>query len=290
MFKNETKETLSMIAEKMSSPETSAIESRNINNAIKEEVLANQINNLFELNKKKDGSDLLFSTNQFFPYSIPYDIILPEDYVLSPSGTYLILKDEDSADIKLLCISKTPFFIAQKTEQGKVLLVRYVNNTWLRDWLPVKTVISKNTLLTATIFPQKNIKMKSLTDYAMACATIAPFVTIPDKAFIALLQTITEKHFLFLEATFPVLVNVASVKEICTDYEIPYNDLRNWLAQRDIINHQSDIARDKQTKKPTRFLVFKSPLSEYIESDFSETNEKSVYNVSISSENDVFSP
>lgn len=270
MLENEGNTVRTMVAEKMSDPDTPAIEERNIQEVFVEEendaIFVNAINNIIQQNTHRPRDQRTpITAGRFFSESVPYDLTMPEEYVIRPEGTYLIHREEDDPNIKLVHLTNIPFFVAQKTETGKVLLVRRVNNIWLRDWVPAKSIMSRNTYLDMMIFPKKGIKMKTILDYSVSCLAVAPYVHIPDTTLMSILANITEDHQLDENARYPVLVNVSSVKEICETHEMSYNKVRTWLSQRNIIEHESNLQRDRHSGKPTRFLVVKRPLSKFVE-------------------------
>lgn len=270
MLENEGNTVRTMVAERMSDPDASVIEGRNIQEVFAEEendaIFVNAINNIIQLNAHRPRDQKTpITAGRFFSEPVPHDLTMPEEYVIRPEGTYLIVRDEDDPNIKLAHLTNIPFFIAQKTEAGRILLIRRVNNTWLRDWLPAKAIMSRNTYLDMMIFPKKGVKVKALIDYAVSSVMVAPYVYMPDTTLMSILASVAERHFLDGNARYPVLVNVSSIKEICQDHEMSYNAVRTWLSQRDIIKHESDLHRDQVTGKPTRFLVFLKPLSEYVQ-------------------------
>lgn len=187
---------------------------------------------------------------------------MPARYVIKPEGVYLIAKEEDS--IRLTHLTDIPFFIAEKTEPGKILLIRYLNGSWLREWLAARAIIARRTYFDLMIFPTECGNIKNIINYALSSLIAAPYVHTSDATLLSVLASITEQHYLDPGADYPVLVNVSNIKAICDVHEMKYNTVRTWLSRHDIIEHDANICRNKITGKPTRFLVFKKPLRGYL--------------------------
>lgn len=273
MLEQETNETRSMIAERMADPETSAIENRNINEVFSEEeddaIFAAALHTALLRDAEADAArpGRSMTVSRYFPAADPVphaDLAMPRGYVLQPRGVYKICQEEEGG-MSLLHVTSIPFFIAEKTENGKVLIVRKINNMWLQDLIPGKSIMARGTYFDLMIFPTERSGSKHVIDYALASMLSAPFVSAPDAALQAVLAAITEQHILDDSMRYPILVNVSSIKEICEQYEMKYNTVRTWLSRRDVIEHDAEIQRDRTSGKPTRFLVFKKPLANFIE-------------------------
>jgi len=264
-----------LIAEKMVSLDTSKIEEEAIRDALEEQNFIKGIVvqlQMFEEGASDKGAPR-FLAGQFCKNRPPFEVVLPENYLLWDRGLYIITPEQDNPDqYKVLRLSRIPFYIAKKDESGKAMLVRYINGMWLQDWIPVRSLSSKGAYLSNLIMPGKGVKFKALIEYAFECVAIAPFVSTCDPALSFLLQDIQERFYLYPDASYPNLVNVSKIKSMCQDYEVSYENLRRWFIRHGYIRQESHVKRDKETRKPSRFLVFEKALE--LEETLEETPDE----------------
>ena len=249
--------------------ESTKKEEEAIKEAMEEERFKEKILTLVEESRGK--SELSFPrtlANQFLETPAPYDLLLPEGYFLWQKGVYKVAETEEITET--ICITETPFFVACKDETGKVLLLKYLNNTWYKEWMQAKKIATPSSLLDALIFPSKGVKTKILCEYAMECAAKAPFAKATDPAMMMILEDIKKEYELNDEAEYPVLVSASKIKGQCQDYGVAYNELRNYLIKTGSLRQDSKVERDKETKKPSRFLVFDAPIKEIASLDGGE--------------------
>jgi len=185
------------------------------------------------------------------PGTVPPEahVLLPVSYAISVEGLFFF--QTDNTDITLKRLSKTPFFVSAREDSGRVLMVRRINSVWLRDFIRPSSISGK-LLLDLLIFPEPGVKSRELVEYALACASIAPFTRTNDIESVIYLLI---DEFLPQGTVYPAVVAVPQLRKRCSDLEVRYTDVRKWLAQRGYIDERSLVDRD-ETKKPTRFLVF----------------------------------
>lgn len=221
-------------------------------------VIKNAIREIIE--SEKDSSQVFPRLNTgilFEDAKKPFiDILLPLGYALSPYGVFSFsLSHNQDNDISLVYLTKTPFFIASRNSvDGKVLLLRYINNEWLREWTkPSK--LTPNSLMDLLILPEAGVNVKELSEYAITSASVSPLVHAGDD-FKTVAQEIIDK-LLNEDKPFPQYVSISSVRDMCQGYETSYEDLRKWLVQRGITEEESVVKRDNTIGGVTRrMLIF----------------------------------
>ncbi len=216
--------------------------------------MENQIQNnemISELLKQTEPSEeTRIDVGTFFPTDAPpFQVALPEGYVISPQGTFCIVKSEDQDQARR--ITRTPFYVASRSDCGKALILRYVKNYWLRDWVKVSK-ISKGTFADLNITQEVGAKADELISYTLQGVNTAPFETADTTVFEAV-QDIKDK--LLDSVTYPAEIPIQDVRAICDEVEVSYNKVRSWLEQRGFIDFNSKVKRNEQ-KKTARYLVF----------------------------------
>ena len=170
----------------------------------------------------------------------PYDVNLPEGFGIGPEGTFRIDSTEDQFETKK--ITPTPFYVAARSDSGKILILRLVNGYWLQDWIRVSKV-SKNTLADLNVIPEVGIEGAQLVKYVMQGINKAPFKTSDT----SLTEEVKEiKDRLLKSVTYPVEIPVPEIKEICNELEVKYDDVRKWLSRRGFIEGNSKVKRTKE--------------------------------------------
>lgn len=202
------------------------------------------------LKQAESNEEANIEVGRLFPDDAPpYKATLPQGYVISPAGTFRIVKDEDQNQLKK--ISRTPFFVAARSDCGKALIVRYVKKYWLRDWVRVSK-ISKSTFADLNITQEVDAKADDLITYAFHGLNKAPVKT-SDTTILEAVQEVKDK--LLESATYPTEIPIPHIRAICDEIEVSYNQVRTWLEQRGFIDFNSRVKRDEE-KKPVRYLVF----------------------------------
>ena len=170
----------------------------------------------------------------------PYEVNLPEGFEIGPEGTFRIDSTEDQVEIRK--ITPTPFYVAARSDSGKILILRLVNGYWLQDWIKVSKV-SKNTLADLNVIPEVGIEGAQLVKYVMQGINKAPFKTSDT----SLTEEVKEiKDRLLKSVTYPVEIPVPEIKEICQELEVKYDDVRKWLSRRGFIEGNSKVKRTKE--------------------------------------------
>lgn len=282
MFETESPETRKVIMEKLFRSDASESEKSAIREAMeitaKEKEFTDKIIGMLE--KPASGSKSpempRVTVSQFCSTPPPYDILLPQGYLLWDKGLYKIGEEDDghgNSKMQIACLTRTPFFVACRDIIGKLLVLRYINNSWEKKWIPATKIATRSTYFNFLIFPCKGVKFSLLQNYAYECAALSPFAEAAIPALDALLQDMSNDHSLDSSAAYPVLVGVSKIRTLCQEYEVSYNELRQRLVSSGHIQEESHIERDKDTKKPSRFLVFNKPLLDEDTSDKDHSKE-----------------
>ena len=119
-----------------------------------------------EASKKVDSNEeTQIEAGKFSPAETPpYELNIPEKFEIGPEGAFRIDNTEDQVESRKL--TPTPFYVAARSDSGKVLILRFVNGYWLQDWVKVSKV-SKSTLADLNIIPEVGIAGAELVKYVM---------------------------------------------------------------------------------------------------------------------------
>ncbi len=198
-----------------------------------------------------------FMSRDFLP---PHDIDLPSGYFLWEKGLYKASVGEDKDEsIEIKKLTRVPFFVAVKEEFGRVLILRFLNRTWLYEWIQAKKVAQKSTYLEMLIFPEKEVTFTDLVNYTFECAVEAPFTDVLDPSINDVMKEIRNKYGVDKSKDYPFRVDVSEIKEICELFEVSYMDIRRRLVSTGTINELSHIKRNNKNK-PARHLVFNKAI------------------------------
>lgn len=252
---------LEIVAKKVSdgelSPEESKFLSKESEKIREDEALKEKINN-----SALPVSKPQYTAGNFFdePLPIGNEVLLPPGYVMTSAGVFAQVQGEDTEEY--IRLTRTPFFVASRT-RTHILLTHLSKEEWLREWLRPSEV-KPSTLSNLFIFPEQNIKIKSLVEYTLASAAASPLVRGDDY----MESVVQEFYRLYVSpiAEYPFLARTNDLVKLCGEMEAKYEEVRKWMERHGFLEHgpgkvvrAPDPAFPGKTKAQ-RFLILLKPF------------------------------